>query len=810
MHAAHDAAGAGEARSSGRSALGCRARRLRRSIALLAAGALFGCATLPGDSFDARYGAAEPTRYDQPVAPAPGGVSWHDDVQPILQRRCVVCHGCYDAPCQLKLGAWQGVARGASRDAVYDATRLQEAAPSRLFVDAQRSSQWRTRGFFPVLNERQATPEAQLAGSLLYQTLLLKQQHPLPAGPVLGEGFDFSTDRAPSCPSVEGFEAYAARSPLAGMPYGLPGLDARETATLARWLQAGAPFEGDPPLSALQRQQVAQWELFLNGASNQERLMSRYLYEHLFLGHLSFETDASQRAFRLVRSRTPPGQPVQIIASRRPYDAPGVDRFWYRLEPEREPILAKTHMPYTLSASRMDKYRRWFLGPEVRVDVLPAYGDAQASNPFAVFRELPPDARYRFLLDEAQFFIMNFIKGPVCRGQMAVDVIEDQFWVAFVDPKANDAVLSGEALLRQAEALTLPAEHGSQSGLLLPWLAMARQQRDYLQAKSRALQQAFDSGRARLDLSMIWDGDGHNRSAALTVFRHFDSASVVQGFVGAPPKTAWVINYALFERIFYLLVAGYDVYGNVGHQLNSRLYMDFMRMEGEFNFLLLLPQRLRSSTAMHWYRGATGEAAEYVYGRNAYLPTESAVRYRGADAQRELYALLQQRLAPVLDERFDLSALPDPALRAGLQALASVQGASLSWWPEMSVLRIDGAAGGARYFTLLRNTGHANVAHLAREKSELLPAENTLTVVPGFIGAYPNALYRAELAELEALREAIAGLKSEADYRRLADRFALRRTSGAFWAASDALHDAYRAWAPREAGLFDYNRLHNR
>ena len=31
------------------------------------------------------------------------------------------------------------------------------------------------------------------------------------------------------------------------------------------------------------------------------------------------------------------------------------------------------------------------------------------------------------------------------------------------------------------------------------------------------------------------------------------------------------------------------VFGNVGHQLFSRIYMDFLRMEGEASFLLLLP-----------------------------------------------------------------------------------------------------------------------------------------------------------------------------------------------------------------------------
>jgi hypothetical protein len=92
----------------------------------------------------------------------------------------------------------------------------------------------------------------------------------------------------------------------------------------------------------------------------------------------------------------------------------------------------------------------------------------------------------------------------------------------------------------------------------------------------------------------------------------------------------------------------------------------------------------------------------------------------------------------------------------------------------------------------------------------LVPAENTLTVVPGFIGAYPNAMYRVQDNELPALEAAVRGLASEADYRALAGRFAIRRTADGFWAASDALHGAYRQSAPLEAGLFDYNRLENR
>ena len=33
------------------------------------------------------------------------------DVKPVLESCCVVCHGCYDAPCQLALTAFAGIDR---------------------------------------------------------------------------------------------------------------------------------------------------------------------------------------------------------------------------------------------------------------------------------------------------------------------------------------------------------------------------------------------------------------------------------------------------------------------------------------------------------------------------------------------------------------------------------------------------------------------------------------------------------------------------------------------------------------------------
>ncbi len=782
---------------------------MRRTPFALLVACIAGCAILTQDSLDTRFGPADPTRFDQPAVPPPGGVTYRRDVRPVLERRCVVCHGCYDAPCQLKLGAWEGVARGTSKALVYDGTRLLEAPPTRLFVDALQASQWRQKGFDPVLNERTPTPENNLAASVLYRSLALKQAHPLPDEPVLSGAFDFSLDRAQTCPRLDEFDAYERDRPLAGMPYGLPGLAPRELDVVKRWLAAGSPDDTPAPLPAAVSRQVSEWERFLNGNSLQEQLMSRYLYEHLFLGHLVFEGDPQNQAFRIIRSTTAPGVPVAPVATRRPYEDPGVARVYYRLEPERETLLAKTHMPYQLSAQRMAKYRGWFLDPAHPVKALPSYADEQASNPFLTFAAIPPESRYRFLLDEAEFFIMNFIKGPVCRGQMALDVIQDRFWVYFMDPKLGSGAADAELAARLASNLRLPAYYGSDSPALFAWYELAKNETAYLAAKNAFLKQHFGGAR-KVDLPLIWDGDGRNANAALTVFRHFDSASVVKGLVGEPPETAWVIGYPLFERIYYLLVAGYDPFGNIGHQLNSRLYMDFLRMEGEGNFLMFLPQASRGPIRDRWYRGASADVKAYLAGSKNPLDAETGIVFQSADPQREFYGLLKTRLRPVLEHRFDLATLPDAGLRQKLQELARVRGASLAWLPEATVLRVDDPPRPPRYFSLLRNTAHSNVSHLLKEKAELLPAENTLTVVPGFIGAYPNAIYRATPSQLPGLARALQGLGSEADYRALASQFAIRRTSPEFWAASDALIDAYAQWAPLEAGLFDYNRLENR
>ena len=560
------------------------------------------------------HGEADPTRYDRPTASV-GLVSYRKQIKPILEGRCVVCHACYDAPCQLKLGSWEGIVRGLSSDLVYHGSRLVEAPPTRLFVDAQNASEWRKRGFAPVLNEYKNTPEQNRSASLIYRVLALKQAHPQPTAGLAPDDLDFGLDRKQSCPKIETFDLYEKTHPLAGMPFGLPGIETADQERIVRWIEQGAPDEGPLPLSAREQSDLAAWERFLNGDLLKERLMSRYLYEHLFLAHLYLNDAFEGPAFHLVRSSTPPGESISVIAARRPFDAPNVGRFYYRLQRDLEPTVAKTHMPYRLDMARMERFRALFLAPDYVVDREPSYEPQAASNGLATFRAIPIGSRYRFLLDDAQHFIMTFIKGPVCRGQVALNVIEDRFWVFFLAPDAGVLRDADDVARRALEDMSLPAaEGGGGPSIAAAWNGYASRERRFQAERATSLR-AFAAAHGGARLEMIWDGDGGNSNAALTVLRHFDSATVVRGLVGELPKTAWVVDYSLLERIYYLLVAGYDVYGNLAHNLMSNSIWIFCAWRAKPTSLascqpmhestrsragIARPQRSRSITCGRW------------------------------------------------------------------------------------------------------------------------------------------------------------------------------------------------------------------
>jgi len=592
----------------------------------------------------------------------------------------------------------------------------------------------------------------------------------------------------------------------------MPNLTNPEYNTLLSWLEDGAIMNKAIPLTLEQQALVNEYETLFNENSLKHQLVARYIYEHLFLSHLYFSelNDEKPRFFTLVRSSTPPGEPVKRIATRRPYDDPSVARVFYRIIPEQGTIVDKTHMPYALNQARIAKWQLWFFNNDYQVAQLPSYAPEVAANPMTAFIDLPVKSRFNFLLDDAQNTISAFIKGPVCRGQLALNVINDRFWIFFLDPDKSDIPEVNEFYRSQADNLKLPGELENTALPITNWVSYSRQQARYLEAKSEFINDWFKGGK-HLDTNVIWTGNETNPNAALTIFRHFDSASVVQGMVGTPPKTAWILDYALLERIHYLLVAGFDVYGNFGHQLITRMYMDFLRLEGESNFVALLPRDVRHKEQSSWYQNQSTQLSDFLQRNVKPFDQPTQVPYRTANPKAELFQMLHESLSPVLKPRYEII---DTGFSADneilLGSINRIHGKGLRPIPQILMLMIESHNGDKQLFTLLHNNAHTNISSLFDEESNRDYQHDDLTLVRGVIGSYPAAYLSLKEAQIPALVNMLKNMRSDDDYIKLLDAFAIRRSNPEFWSFSDQIHAWYQQDQPIEFGLLDYNRFENR
>ncbi len=756
-------------------------------------------------------------------------VNYEQQVKPVLERRCVVCHGCYDAPCQLKLSSSEGLKRGASEERIYEARRIESILPTRLYIDAKNTSEWRSRGFTPVLNEGKQTVKENLRNSVLYHLLHLKKQHPQPASNKLPDDFSLDLDREQTCPNPESVGQYTVEHPLWGMPYAMPNLSDTQYQTLVSWIAQGSQVT--PPLqpSATIRPQIQKWEAFFNKTSLKERLVNRYLYEHLFHAHIHFKGSSPREFYRMVRSTTPSGEVINEIATIRPHDDPGSRPFYYRLLRYQPTIVNKNHIVYEFSEQRRNRFKTLFLSPDYKVTKLPGYKREIASNPFKIFAALPAESRYRFMLDDAHFFIEGFIKGPVCRGQLALNVIEDQFWVVFFNPSKPMITNNTRFIEKAADELQIPTDFDNNLDLYRIWSEYWKGQRRYMESKQAWFKKI---GTHKLEHAMeyIWDGDGKNPNAALTVFRHFDSGSVAYGLVGDEPETTWVIDFPLLERIHYLLVADFNVYGNIGHRMSTRIYMDFLRMEGEDSFLAFLPVNRRKEIRDKWYVGQRSSIEKLFSAPEDWLSTNSVSGYQTADPQKEFYQRIKARLGAMLPHTKAMNFCGSigcikqlteteekraaiKRVDAAMIKVAQLQGVQLHSFSDVAFVQVklDNPDDNLVY-SLIRNKAYKNVTSFLADANERDRADierDTMTVVKWLEGSYPNFFFSVDLAGIEEFAKQCEEIRNAKAYEKFVDRYGVRRTNPSFWQVADWFQDDFKQKKPILSGLFDLNRYQN-
>jgi hypothetical protein len=776
-------------------------------------------------------GCARQAPVPPPVKNLGRAVSYLEDVKPVFDSRCAVCHSCYNAACQLKLSSFEGTDRGGSKTAVY-ASRLRDQPPTRLFMDARTTQQWRGMGFHSVTANHDSNADSiaeQHAGndSIMAYFLDAKRRSPVPEGEYRAE------DSNLSCPaSTRQVRSFLGKHPARGMPFGMPVLSRGEHDLLTTWLEQGAMGPSAAEQAALtspdaaNAAQVLKWEAFLNADDPKHALTARYLYEHFFLAHVRFAETHSNEFFRLVRSRTPTGQPIAPIATVRPYDNPGIERFYYRFEKIHSTIVFKTHIVVEFSDRTLARYHELFIDSEwLEPPHRMAFDDESGANPFLIYAQIPPRVRYQFLLDHSEYMIRTFIRGPVCKGQIALNVIHDHFWVLFLDPEADQTIQRPQFLVEQADNLRLPTERGSDMRLIS---IFSNRYRDryarFYAAKNALYDETVPDG---LGMDAIWPGNRPSDAPLLTIYRHFDSASVRKGALGDLPRTLWVIDYSQFERIYYALVAGFDVFGTVSHQANVRRYMDYLRMEGELNFLTFLPPKDRVAIFQSWYVGAG--AMEQTKHQEVLTSRATQVVFATQDPKREFVErAVTERLLDTTGIGFDpvnyhgageQYTMPTTfATRAdilqGFRALTAPGTGFIrhvtSTEANVLFVRVRRGQGTDHFFSIVINRWHDNVSSMFGEKKRLDPAKDTIDFLSSSIGAYPNYFLEVDLGELPDFFDMLQNFDGSPAYVTKLNGYGVNRMDERFWDVYDWFQQRLNAQQPIHAGLYDLNRYYSR
>ncbi len=767
------------------------------------------------------YGCSAPIPAPVEVHVTNQKIDYLKDIKPVLDKRCVSCHSCYNSPCQAKLSSFEGLDRGASKQMIYDSTRLSSMDPTRLFTDAQSTEEWHEKDFYSITKTFDTNESYN--DSIMMHMLHDKKVNPEVIGSYRPEGDDLV------CPKdTQEMGDYLEDKPNHGMPYGFPALEDAEYNILTQWVAQGAhgptPEQQKKITSPSKKAavEIAKWETFLNKQDAKHAVTARYLYEHLFLAHWHFKA-APGEFYEIVRSKTPSSQDIDLIPSLRPFDDPGVDKFYYRFRRIHSTIVYKTHMVVDFDDEKLARIKELFIEPKWQDDPhLMSYDTKDSANPFVTFYQIPVKSRYQFLLDNSHYIIMTFIRGPVCRGQMAVNVIHDQFWIMFQDPEHEITTRIPSFLLTQAENLRMPIESVDISVFDAFSDDYRKKYAQFYNAKQKLYNTYYPEGQG---IEAIWKGNRAEDAPVLTIYRHYDSASVHRGAVGGMPRTMWLVDYPHLERIYYALVAGYDVYGNISHQTNVRRYMDYLRLEGELNFLINMPKERRIDMLKSWYIGDSDLGdAQNIPIENRKVKIEYKTEYPKTEFIENVVNnhILKSTNITFDDINYHKEGVSAPSMpkvfnndediKTGFRALTAPGSGFIKHMVgdniNVMVVRVVVPDGKDIVGTIVINRWHDNVNSLFGESSRLNSAKDTLDIIPYSIGSYPNIFIIVNKEDLPDFMDILKNHDGSDKYNQRIQKYIVRRGDSRFWKTFDWFQNDFNEKQGTEAGLYDLNRYY--
>jgi len=157
----------------------------------------------------------------------------------------------------------------------------------------------------------------------------------------------------------------------------------------------------------------------------------------------------------------------------------------------------------------------------------------------------------------------------------------------------------------------------------------------------------------------------------------------------------------------------------------------------------------------------------------------------------------------------DMNAGPvEQAVDRILQKAAIINGPEIQVVPDVTFIHVVAQNRDEDLaYTVIRNKALSNNSFMFGEERRRIVEDDTLTVVKGHVGSYPNAFLRVHIDQIPKFAEDYIKIKDQLTYYNFARQYAVRRTSPDFWEEADWHYQKYLKEQPIDSGQFDMFRF---
>ena len=245
-------------------------------------------------------------------------------------------------------------------------------------------------------------------------------------------------------------------------------------------------------------------------------------------------------------------------------------------------------------------------------------------------------------------------------------------------------------------------------------------------------------------------------------------------------------------------------------------------MEGEDYFLMMLPQSERQAVRDSWYVGLHSKVQKNFEEPQGFLDIKSGLNADPEEPVKSALTIIDEYLGPQItggadpinrcgEDCIDNSRPDLLMMNTALRQIASIKGSQLKIFPDNSFLRIRTQADQPDLaYSIILNKGYSNLNSILESEDKRDTSDDTLTILPGLEGSYPNFFYSVDLENISQFAEDAKNIQNRDDYERFVAKYGIRRTDERFWAISDWFHAIAEDQNPIESGIYDLNRYRNR